>query len=110
MICQFLPEHHAHDLCLAKILQVNFFQSGVFRTQLQQLQAFARHDADDLGTDIVRATQEPAVVARLNLNGLEDIVTILSGRERTVRLMDELRGELGDDPQKWLPRLLEKAR
>jgi type IV secretion system protein VirB4 len=51
-----------------------------------------------------------SVVARLNLNGLDDTVTILSGRERTVRMLDELRVELGDDPAVWLPRLLAKAR
>ncbi|HVY84323.1 MAG TPA: VirB4 family type IV secretion/conjugal transfer ATPase [Caulobacterales bacterium] len=51
-----------------------------------------------------------SVVARLNLNGMEEIVTVLSGRERTVRLLDELRSELGDDPAAWMPRLLQKAR
>ncbi|MES1198449.1 MAG: VirB4 family type IV secretion/conjugal transfer ATPase [Pseudomonadota bacterium] len=51
-----------------------------------------------------------SVVARLNLNGLDEIVTILSGRERTVRLLDELRSELGDDPAVWMPRLLQRAK
>jgi len=50
-----------------------------------------------------------SVVARLNLSGERDILTILSGRERTVRLLDEIRAESGDDPQDWIPRLLERA-
>ncbi|HZU50755.1 MAG TPA: hypothetical protein VE968_02645, partial [Sphingomicrobium sp.] len=50
-----------------------------------------------------------SVVARLNLAGEKDILTILSGRERTVRLLDEIRLETGDDPEAWLPRLLEVA-
>ena len=50
-----------------------------------------------------------SVVARLNLTGEKDILTILSGRERTVRLLDEIRSETGDDPASWLPRLLEVA-
>lgn len=50
-----------------------------------------------------------SVVARLNLSGERDILTILSGRERTVRLLDEIRAESGDDPQSWIPRLLERA-
>jgi type IV secretion system protein VirB4 len=50
-----------------------------------------------------------SVVARLNLTGEKDILTVLSGRERTVRLLDEIRGETGDDPAAWLPRLLEVA-
>jgi type IV secretion system protein VirB4 len=50
-----------------------------------------------------------SVVARLNLSGEGDMLTILSGRERTVRLLDEIRAAHGDDPAAWLPRLLEVA-
>jgi type IV secretion system protein VirB4 len=50
-----------------------------------------------------------SVVARLNLSGERDLLTILSGRERTVRLLDAIRAESGDDPAEWLPRLLEVA-
>jgi type IV secretion system protein VirB4 len=50
-----------------------------------------------------------SVVARLNLAGEPDILTVLSGRERTVRLLDGIRAEVGDDPAAWLPRLFEVA-
>lgn len=50
-----------------------------------------------------------SVVARLNLSGEREILTILSGRERTVRLLDEIREQTGDDPAQWMPRLLELA-
>ena len=50
-----------------------------------------------------------SVVARLNLAGEKDLLTILSGRERTVRLLDEIRLQTGDDPAEWLPRLFEVA-
>jgi type IV secretion system protein VirB4 len=50
-----------------------------------------------------------SVVARLNLTGERDLLTILSGRERTVRLLDELRATTGDDPADWMPKLLELA-
>lgn len=50
-----------------------------------------------------------SVVARLNLGGEEDILTILSGRERTVRLLDEIRARTGDSPTDWLPELLKTA-
>ncbi|HYJ53370.1 MAG TPA: VirB4 family type IV secretion/conjugal transfer ATPase [Allosphingosinicella sp.] len=50
-----------------------------------------------------------SVVARLNLTGEDRILTILSGRERTVRLLDEIRAETGDDPELWIPRLMERA-
>lgn len=50
-----------------------------------------------------------SVVARLNLAGEHRLLTILSGRERTVRLLDEIRAETGDDPEAWIPRLMERA-
>ncbi len=50
-----------------------------------------------------------SVVARLNLAAEPHLLTILSGRERTVRLLDEIRAEVGDAPSAWLPRLLERA-
>jgi type IV secretion system protein VirB4 len=50
-----------------------------------------------------------SVVARLNLTGEKELLTVLSGRERTVRLLDQIRLETGDDPADWLPRLLEVA-
>jgi type IV secretion system protein VirB4 len=50
-----------------------------------------------------------SVVARLNLAGEPDLLKVLSGRERTVRLLDRIRQEVGDDPSAWLPRLLDVA-
>jgi type IV secretion system protein VirB4 len=51
-----------------------------------------------------------SVVARLNLNGYDELLTVLSGRERSVRDLDDLRAEVGDDPAAWLPRLVQKGR
>ncbi len=50
-----------------------------------------------------------SVVARLNLGADPDLLAVLSGRERTVRLLDDIRAQVGDDPAQWLPRLLERA-
>ncbi len=50
-----------------------------------------------------------SVVARLDLTGETDLLTILSGRERTVRLLDEIRADRGDDPADWMALLLERA-
>lgn len=49
-----------------------------------------------------------SVVARLNLSGMPDLLTVLSGRESSVRRLDVLRAEVGDAPEAWLPRLLER--
>lgn len=50
-----------------------------------------------------------SVVARLDLTGEKDLLTILSGRERTVRLLDAIRAKIGDAPSAWLPELLRAA-
>lgn len=50
-----------------------------------------------------------SVVARLDLSGEKEILTILSGRESTVRLFDELVEKTGEAPEKWMKLLLERA-
>ena len=50
-----------------------------------------------------------SVVARLNLSGEKDLLTILSGREVTVRLFDELAAKTGLPPADWMAQLLERA-
>jgi type IV secretion system protein VirB4 len=50
-----------------------------------------------------------SVVVRLNLASEPNLLTVLSGRERTVRLLDEIREQTGDEPDNWLPRLLAVA-
>ncbi len=46
---------------------------------------------------------EDSVVARIDLNGMGEIIEVLSARAHTVRLLDRIRDEVGDDPDKWLP-------
>ncbi|WP_454716889.1 VirB4 family type IV secretion/conjugal transfer ATPase [Caulobacter segnis] len=50
-----------------------------------------------------------SVVARLNLAGAPELLTVLSGRESTVRKLDALREQLGDDPSAWMPKLVRAA-
>jgi type IV secretion system protein VirB4 len=45
------------------------------------------------------------VVVRLDLAGMPEVLTVLSGRETTVRKLDVLRERYGDDPQAWYPAL-----
>ncbi len=51
-----------------------------------------------------------AVVAKVNLNGMTNIINVLSGRADTVLLLDQIREKYGDDPEKWLPVFYEEAR
>lgn len=50
-----------------------------------------------------------SVVVRLDLSGAKEVLTILSGREQTVRLFDEIRVRTGDAPADWLPELIKVA-
>jgi type IV secretion system protein VirB4 len=50
-----------------------------------------------------------SVVARLNLTGEQDLLTILSGRESTVRLFDSLVEKDGSPPEDWIKQLLRQA-
>ncbi|MEL7686144.1 VirB4 family type IV secretion/conjugal transfer ATPase [Citromicrobium bathyomarinum] len=48
---------------------------------------------------------DASVVVRLDLSGAPEVLTILSGRESSVRRLDLLREALGDDPADWFPAL-----
>lgn len=50
-----------------------------------------------------------SVVARLDMGNMPDAITVLSGRETSVRKLDELRRDHGDAPSKWMPILLKAA-
>ena len=50
-----------------------------------------------------------SVVVRLNLEGERELLTILSGRESTVRLFDDIVARTGENPDAWIPALLERA-
>lgn len=50
-----------------------------------------------------------SVVVRLDLSSEKDLLTILSGREASVRRLDEIRATSGDDPASWMPRLMDVA-
>jgi type IV secretion system protein VirB4 len=50
-----------------------------------------------------------SVVARLNLTGEQELLTILSGRESTVRLFDSLVRKDGTPPDDWVSLLVQQA-
>ncbi|GAA4647528.1 VirB4 family type IV secretion system protein [Pontixanthobacter gangjinensis] len=52
---------------------------------------------------------DASVVVRLDLSGAPEVLTILSGRESTVRKLDMLRESLGDEPAEWYPALTGRA-
>jgi type IV secretion system protein VirB4 len=51
-----------------------------------------------------------AVIARVNLSGMDDVINILSGRADTVSILDEVMQEYGNDPEVWIPIFNEKVK
>ncbi|MBV7266434.1 VirB4 family type IV secretion/conjugal transfer ATPase [Erythrobacter ani] len=52
---------------------------------------------------------DASVVVRLDLSGAPEVLTVLSGREASVRRLDLLREAVGDDPSQWYPALTGSA-
>lgn len=52
---------------------------------------------------------DASVVVRLDLSGAPEVLTILSGRESSVRRLDLLRDAVGDEPAAWYPALTGQA-
>ncbi|RPF71049.1 VirB4 family type IV secretion/conjugal transfer ATPase [Aurantiacibacter spongiae] len=52
---------------------------------------------------------DASVVVRLDLSGAPEVLTMLSGRESSVRRLDLLREAVGDNPAEWYPALTSRA-
>ncbi|MCC7046281.1 MAG: VirB4 family type IV secretion/conjugal transfer ATPase, partial [Alphaproteobacteria bacterium] len=48
---------------------------------------------------------DASVVVRLDLSGMPEVLSVLSGREATVRRLDQLREAHGDHPRHWFQHL-----
>ena len=51
-----------------------------------------------------------AVVAKVDLGGMSEVIDILSGRADTVVILDEVRKKYGNDPNIWIPKFSEKLK
>jgi len=51
-----------------------------------------------------------SAIAQLDLSGMDDVLLVLSGTTDNVLLLDEIRSQVGDDPDVWLPLLVAAAR
>ena len=50
-----------------------------------------------------------SVACDLDLSGAPDCIAVLSGRERSVRLMERLIADAGSDPAAWLDTFLQRV-
>lgn len=71
---------------------------GLMPAEIHEIRNLEQGD----GTFLLKQGQQ-SLVAQLPLHGMSSHVAVLSGREATVRLLDRLRAEVGDDPAVWLP-------
>jgi type IV secretion system protein VirB4 len=51
-----------------------------------------------------------AVIAKLDLKGMDDVINVLSGRAETVLMLEEIRKKVGENPRDWLPLFYEKVK
>ena len=51
-----------------------------------------------------------SAVCELDLHGMSGAITVLSGSTENVQLLDEIRAQVGDDAEAWLPLLLRAVR
>lgn len=51
-----------------------------------------------------------SVIARLDLSGMEDFISVLSGRTETVNLMQDIMARCGIAPEQWLPEFMNAGR
>ena len=49
------------------------------------------------------------VVAKIDLSGMEEFISVLSGRAETILILDDIMNEVGEDPKDWLPIFNEKV-
>lgn len=62
-----------------------------------------REDLTQGGRRFLLKQGSVSVACELDLSGMDDFVAVLSGRAKTVRLMERLVVELGPEPEAWLP-------
>lgn len=74
---------------------------GLSEQELALVQSLPRHAHAFL---VKRANH--SAVARLDLSSMPDVLTALSGREASVRRLDDLRRRYGDHPAAWWPHLI----
>lgn len=88
-----------------QIFLPNLRATSVYRTTFMlSAREFELVKTIDPGTRYFLVKQaNDSVVARVDLSGMNDVISILSGRASTVGILDDVRKEVGDDPSIWIP-------
>lgn len=51
-----------------------------------------------------------SAICQMDLSGLDDHITLLSGSTDNIHLLEEIRAEVGEDPAVWIPLLLQRSK
>ena len=87
----FMPNSRARPEDYCEGFGLSLHELEVIRTLPAQSRCFLIRQSD------------ASVVVRLDLSGMPEVLTVLSGRESTVRKLDTLRERYGDEPRLWYP-------
>lgn len=99
-ISETLVQQTATQIFLANMKGTSMYRD-VFRLSNRE---FAIVKYTDPGSRFFLLKQnDDSVVARIDLSGMGEIIEVLSARSNTIRLLDKIRAEVGDDPEAWLP-------
>ncbi len=99
-ISETLVQQTATQIFLPNMKATSIYQD-VFKLSNRE---YALIKYTDAGSRFFLVKQgEDSVVARIDLSGMNDIIEVLSARADTVRILDKIIEEVGDDPEKFLP-------
>jgi len=98
-ISETLVQQTATQIFLANMKGTSMYRD-VFKLSNRE---FAIVKYTDPGSRFFLVKQgEDSVVARIDLAGMREFIEVLSARSDTIRILDKVREEVGDEPEKWL--------
>ena len=77
--------------------------------KLTESQYLATQEAIPESRVFLYKQEHEALLCKLNLADVSDCIRVLSGNAKSVKLMDEIMEEVGQEPQVWLPLFLERS-
>ncbi|MGA2655155.1 MAG: TraM recognition domain-containing protein [Gammaproteobacteria bacterium] len=94
----FFPNHQASKKVYCELLGLTEYEHYLIKSTPKSSHYFLLKQA------------EHSCLATIPLAGLEDYICVLSGDMKKALLLDEIRRDLGNDVEKWLPVFVNKCR
>jgi len=79
-------------------------RKGLTRKEFDEYKKLGKHSR----TFLIKQGNQSAF-ARLDLHGFDDEIAVLSGDKENVLILDQVRAEVGDEPDVWLPIYTERV-